>query len=86
MALSPDLLEILRGPDDRTPLKLADADRLEKLNGAIAAGSLKNTEGKAVGEKLDAGLLREDGKIVYAVRDDIPVLLVDEGIPTDQLA
>ncbi len=85
MALSPDLLEILRCPDDRTPLKLAEPDMVDKLNAAIEAGSIKNKEGKAVSEKIDAGLVREDGKIVYPVRDDIPVLLIDEGIPTDQL-
>ena len=27
-----------------------------------------------------AGLLRADGKIMYAIRDGIPVLLIDEGI------
>ena len=86
MALSPDLLEILRCPDDRTPLKLAEPDMLEKLNAAIEAGSIKNKEGKAVSEKVDAGLLREDGKIVYPVRDDIPVLLIDEGLPVDPSA
>jgi uncharacterized protein YbaR (Trm112 family) len=33
-----------------------------------------------VKQALAGGLVRQDGKIVYPVRDDIPVLLVDEGI------
>ena len=32
-------------------------------------------------EKLDAGLLRADGKFLYPVRHNIPVMLVDEAIP-----
>lgn len=85
MALSPNLLEILRCPENRTVLKLAEADLLTKLNDAIAAGTLKNKADQVVSEKLDAGLVREDETIVYAVRDDIPVMLIEEGIPLAQL-
>lgn len=85
MALSPDLLEILCCPDDRTPLKLAEAAQVEAVNAAIAKGSLKAKSGEPVSERIDAGLVRADGKILYPVRDDIPVLLVEEGISLDQL-
>ena len=85
MALSPDLLEILRCPEDRTPLALADAAFVERVNTAIGAGKVKNKGGETVTEAIEAGLLREDEKIVYPVRGDIPVLLVEEGIPTEQL-
>jgi uncharacterized protein YbaR (Trm112 family) len=86
VALSPSLLEILRCPENRTVLKLAEADLLTKLNDAVAAGTLKNKGDQAVSEKLDAGLVREDEAIVYAVRDDIPVMLIEEGIPLAQLS
>ena len=36
--------------------------------------------GAAVERTLEAGLVREDGLIVYPIRDGIPVLLIDEGI------
>jgi uncharacterized protein YbaR (Trm112 family) len=85
VALSADLLEILRCPENRTVLKLADADLLGKLNAAVEAGTLKSKGDQVVKDKLDAGLVREDEAIVYAVRDDIPVMLVEEGIPLAQL-
>ena len=85
MALSPDLLEILRCPENRTVLKLAEADVVTKVNEAIKAGTLKSKKGEAVSEAIDAGLVREDGAILYVVRADIPVMLIDEGIPLDQL-
>ena len=85
MALSPDLLEILRCPENRTTLELADEALIAKLKDAVSAGNLKNKNGEAVSEKLDGGLVREDKTIVYAVRYDIPVMLVEEGIPLDQV-
>ena len=54
---------------------------LEKLNRQITAGSLKNRAGKPVSEKMDAGLVRSDGKYLYPVRHNLPILLVDEAIP-----
>ena len=86
MALSPDLLEILRCPENRTPLSVADADLVAKLNAAIAAKSLKNKGGEVVAEPVDGALVREDRQVAYAIREDIPVMLVEEGIPLDQLA
>jgi uncharacterized protein len=36
-----------------------------------------------VAENLDGGLLRADKKILYPVREDIPVMLIEEGIPLE---
>ena len=51
------------------------------LNNQIAEGVLKNNAGQPVTEKLDGGLIRADKKILYPIRDDIPVMLIEEGIP-----
>ena len=51
------------------------------LNSQITAGTLKNRAGQLIREKLDAGLIRSDGKYLYPVRRGIPVMLVDEAIP-----
>jgi uncharacterized protein len=80
MALSPDLLEILCCPEDRTAVKAADEALVAKLNAAIAAGKVKNRGGNPVTEAVHAALLRADGTVLYPGRDDIPVMSVDEGI------
>ena len=76
-----DLLQILACPETHQPLAEADAALLERVNTRIGAGECKNVGGNPVEEKLDGGLVREDGKILYPIRDSIPVLLIDEGIP-----
>jgi len=75
-----DLLAILACPETRQPLAEAGAELLKRVNERIAAGGVKNVGGALVQLALAGGLVRQDGKIVYPVRDDIPVLLVDEGI------
>ncbi len=84
--IAPDLLAILCCPETKQEVSLADSTLVEKLNAAIERGELKNKAQRAVTEKLDGGLVRADRKIVYPIRDDIPVMLIEEGIPLDQLA
>lgn len=75
-----ELLEILVCPETKQSLRPADGPLLERLNEAVARGSLRNRGGEAVDEPLDAGLVREDGQVLYPVRDDIPIMLLDEAI------
>ncbi|MBS0169232.1 MAG: hypothetical protein JSR62_02660 [Nitrospira sp.] len=84
--LDNDLVAILCCPDTKQPVELADEGLIERINGAIERGQLKNAAQKPVTEKLDGGLIRSDKKILYPVREDIPVMLIDEGIPLDQVA
>ncbi len=84
MALDDDLLELMVCPDSREKLALADDALVAKLNAGIEQGTVKNKAGQAVEHKLDAGLVRADGEILYTVIDDIPNLLIDEGIPLGQ--
>ena len=73
-----ELLEILVCPDDKTPVTLASSETLALLNTRIAAGGVKTRGGSAVTEPVAEGLVRADGKYLYPVREDIPVMLIDE--------
>ena len=79
--VDPQLLEILCCPETRQDVTLAPAGMIEGLNRRIEAGALVNRAGEPVREKLDAGLLRADGAVLYPIREDIPVMLVEEAIP-----
>ena len=79
--IDPDFLKILRCPESHQELRLAEPALVERLNQQITTGSLRNRAGQPVKENLDGGLVRADGKFLYAVRQDIPVMLVDEAIP-----
>ena len=83
--ISKELLDILVCPERRTPLSLADDGLLDTLNRAVAEKRLKNRGGELVDKPLDGGLLRDDRAVVYPVLDGIPIMLVDEAIPLDQL-
>lgn len=75
-----ELLSILACPDTHQSLQEADEALVAKTNERIAAGSAKNVNGETVTEKIDGGLIREDGKRLYPIRDGIPVLLSGEGL------
>jgi uncharacterized protein len=81
-----DLLAILCCPETKLDVTLADDALITKLNDAISQGQLKNKVQKPVTELLDGGLVRSDRKILYPIREDIPVMLIEEGIPLEQIS
>jgi len=76
-----ELLKILCCPETHQEVRWAERVVIERLNGRIAAGGLKNRSGQLVQEQIEGGLIRADGKFLYPIRRNIPVMLVDEGIP-----
>lgn len=75
------LVSMLVCPEEKgQKLALVGGERLEGLNRRIGGGGLKNRGGNPVTDPLEEGLLREDGKVIYAVRKGIPDLIVDDGI------
>ena len=80
MPIDRELLEILVCPETRQPLALADAALLARLNAEIDAGRLRNRGGDKLATRIQEGLLRQDGKVLYVVDDDIPVMLIEESI------
>ncbi len=84
--LDKDLLAILCCPETKLEVSLADDAIIDRLNEVVGRGALKNKAGKPVTELLDGGLIRADRKILYPIRENIPVMLIEEGIPLDSLA
>ena len=76
------LLEILVCPETKEPLQFADEKTIESFNQQIEEGVLKNRAGQKVESKIDSGLISKDNpRFLYLIRDDIPVMLMDESIP-----
>lgn len=84
MPVEGKLLEILCCPVSKTPLTRLGQDKLDKLNAAIGNGEALYVDGKKISVPLQEGLITEDGKVIYAVQDNIPVLLEEMGIGTVQ--
>lgn len=80
-----ELLDILVCPETKQPVRLADAALLERVNAAVVAGGLTTRGGDPVTQAVTSGLVREDGTLLYPVRDDIPIMLIDEAIPLGDL-
>ena len=74
--ISPELLELLRCPETYQRLTLAPAELLRR----VESENLRDRRGRPVAS-MAAALLREDGAVLYPIRDRIPVMLVDEAIP-----
>jgi uncharacterized protein YbaR (Trm112 family) len=82
--IDPQLLEILCCPETKQPVVLVEGEVIDRVNEKILAGGVKNRGGGAVEEKIDAGLLREDRKYLYPIRESIPIMLEDEAIPFEE--
>lgn len=78
--MTPELLHSLRCPETHQTLVISEPGIIGQLNARVAAGQLRNVANRAVTMKLESGLTRADGKVLYPVRQNVPVLLVDEAI------
>jgi len=80
-----ELLSILCCPETHADLVPSNEKQTEAINRAIAAGGIKNRAGEPVKEPIQLALLRTDNKFAYIVRQDIPVMLIEEAIPLEGL-
>ena len=81
-----ELLDILCCPETKVPVEVLSEDKLKTLNEKIAGGEIETIDGRKVDAPLEAGLITEDGRTIYRIDDDIPIMLIDEGIRADQIA
>lgn len=79
--IHPELLQILCCPETRQPVREAPEVLVESVNRALRDGRLETAAGARKAEPLNGGLVREDGKFLYPVRNGIPIMLVEERIP-----
>ena len=83
MPIDNELLEILVCPESQQTVKIASAQILQQLNSEIDAARLRNRSGDIVEKHIEEGLLREDGKVLYIIDDNIPIMLIDQSIKLD---
>lgn len=76
-----EMINILCCPESKQEVSLAEKSLIDSINQKIERKEIKNRAGEIVAEKIDKGLIRVDKKYLYPVRDDIPVMLIDEAIP-----
>lgn len=82
MPINEQLLEILRCPATKTPLRPLSDDEIAAWNDKIAGEDVKYQDGNVVDKPLEEGLITEDGATIYRVDENIPVMLIEMGIPT----
>ena len=82
--ISNELLKILACPETQQDLILADAKLVQKINACIEQGKLRNRAKERITGKINGGLVRKDRKYLYPIRENIPILLIDEAIGLDK--
>jgi uncharacterized protein YbaR (Trm112 family) len=75
-----EFLAYLRCPEDHTELTFVGDELVHQVNAAIRAGRITNRGGKRLHERIDTGLVRARGDVMYPIVHGIPLLLRDEGI------
>lgn len=85
MNINPDLLAILCCPETKQKVAVAEDAVIVTLNSWVTRGELKNKGNRSVTEPFESGLVREDGALLYPIRNNIPVMLIEEGIPLAQI-
>jgi len=73
--VAPELLEILRCPETMQRVRIATPLEIQPF-----AAQKLTRDGAAITIPVDQGLIREDGKVLYPIRNGIPVMLLEEAI------
>jgi uncharacterized protein YbaR (Trm112 family) len=85
MPINEELFEILCCPVTKVGLKKLSKEDIFTLNDMISFGLIKDISGSIVEDPIEDGLITEDWKTIYLIKDDIPIMLAEESIPTSQL-
>lgn len=85
MPISQELLEILCCPQSKVAVETMSEEQVSRLNALVEAGKAHYADGAAVEKPFSEGLITTDGRTIYRIDDDIPVMLVDQSIAADRL-
>jgi len=83
--LKPEVLAMLRCPQEQSPLAVASESLVEEVNQAIRSRQVRNRAGRLLEQQLDGGLVTRRGDLMYPMIDGIPVLVRDEAIELERL-
>ena len=85
MPIDSKLLEILRCPVTKQQVFLMSEKQLTAINDEISLGNVLQADGSAVEKSIREGLITENKNRVYRIEKNIPIMLEDESILTNQL-
>ncbi len=80
-----ELLDILVCPETKEPVSIGSEELIEKINKKINENTLLNRGNRVVTQTIDGGLIRNDQKFLYPIRENIPIMLIEEAIPLEGL-
>lgn len=80
MPIEQKLLDILACPESHQTLCPADDALITRLNEEIQGRRLRNRGGEVVESPIREALVREDGRFLYVVDDDIAIMLIEKSI------
>jgi uncharacterized protein YbaR (Trm112 family) len=83
--LNAELLALLVCPETHQDVTLASPGEIALLNEAIREGRVRTVGGSPVDQPVEGALIRVDRAIAYPIRDEIPVMLVAEGLVIAQV-
>ncbi len=83
--ISQGLLSLLVCPETHQELELMEPMDVERINRKISDGLVITRSGSAMSALLSAALIRRDRKVIYPVREDIPIMLIEESFETAAL-
>ena len=81
-----ELLNVICCPETKEDLVLADQDLVDKINSLIDSGEIESRIKQKITKRRAGGLIqKESRRFLYPIRNEIPILIIDESIPLEKI-